>query len=84
MHNPAQRAEADEPEDAGSDEKEKSGEKTSLQELAESGDKQAGQRRNHVSRRTLARCHDANKRLLGQLVDSAKAGSRPAQALHHG
>lgn len=67
MHDPSERADADKPKDTGPDEKDNGGEKSPLQELAESGDKKAGQCRDHIARRALACRHPANK--IGSSID---------------
>ena len=61
MHDPTERAEADEPEDTGSDEEKDRREKTPLHELAEAGNKKAGQRGNDISGRALSRSHAINR-----------------------
>ena len=74
MHNPTERAEADKPKDAGPDEEENGDEKSALQELTESGDKKAGQCRDHIACRALACRHPANKIRSGMDVYPAKDG----------
>ncbi len=54
MHDPPESAEADEPKDAGADKEQDGGEKPALQELPETRNQKAGQRRDHVSRGALA------------------------------
>ena len=77
MHDPAERAEADEPEDSGADKKQKRRKKAALHELPEPGEEKAGQRRNYITRRALACRHGTNKSRGRTLVDSADVPQLP-------
>lgn len=77
MHDPAQHADADKPQDSGPDEKQDGGEKAALHQLTEAGDKEAGQRRDDVSRGALACSHTATKRRSRPVVDPAKVLQPP-------
>jgi hypothetical protein len=61
MHDPSERADADKPKDAGTDEEKNRRQKTPLNELAEAGDKKAGEGSNDISGRSLSRSHGNNR-----------------------
>jgi len=71
MHNPAERSEADEPHNAGEEEKKDGGQNTTLHELAEAGNKKTAEGSDDVASRTLSCIHHTNRIARKPLVYTA-------------
>jgi len=84
MHDPAERADTDKPEDTRPDKKQDRGQEAALHQLPQPGNKKAGQRGDDVSGRTLSRAHIPNRNPQPRRVYPAKGRSRAKKSTTSG